>query len=98
MKIETQNRFSSAMKSVFDEIERQDEKFGKDRDNHPLVWGSILTEEVGEMSAEINDANFQTENLTENYRAEWAQIVAVGLQAIRHFDRFKNGEIQMKGQ
>ena len=30
MKIETQNRFSLAMKSVFDEIEKQDEKFGKD--------------------------------------------------------------------
>lgn len=67
MKIETQNRFSLAMKSVFDEIEKQDEKFGKDRDIHPIVWGSILTEEVGEMSAEINDANFQIKNLTENY-------------------------------
>lgn len=96
MNTETQNRFSSAIKSIFEEIERQDEKFGKDRDMHPIVWGSILMEEVGEVSKEINDTGFQVENLTDNYRAELVQIVAVGIQAIRNFDRFKNGEILKK--
>ena len=96
MKNKTKERFDVQMNDTFTEIERQDAKFGKGRDNHPLVWLSILTEEVGEMAKEINESDFQTRNLSENYRKEWVQIVAVGLQAILHFDRFKKGEFEPK--
>lgn len=96
MKIEIQDRFGAGVSDTFTEIERQDKKFGEGRDNHPLVWLSILTEEIGEMAKEINEADFQTRNLSDNYRNEWVQIVAVGLQAILHFDRFKKGEFNPK--
>lgn len=96
MKIEIQDRFGAGVADTLTEIERQDKKFGEGRDNHPLVWLSILTEEVGEMAKEINESDFQTRNLSDNYRNEWVQIVAVGLQAILHFDRFKKGDFNSK--
>ena len=85
----TEDRFKKITQDVITEIKRQDDKWGKDRDNHPLVWLSILQEEFGELAKEINDADFQFKNLSENYRTELVQIVAVGMQAIKNYDWFK---------
>lgn len=51
----TEDRFQKIVQDIISEIERQDNKWGMDRDNHPLVWLSILQEEVGELAKEIND-------------------------------------------
>lgn len=85
----TEDRFQKIAQDVIAEIKRQDNKWGMDRDNHPLVWLSILQEEFGELAKEINDADFRVYNLSENYRAELIQIVAVGMQAIKNFDSLK---------
>lgn len=85
----TEDRFQKIVQDIISEIERQDNKWGMDRDNHPLVWLSILQEEVGELAKEINDADFQIENLSENYRTELIQIISVGMQAIKNFDTLK---------
>ena len=85
----TEDKFQKVIQDTILEIKRQDNKWGADRDNHPLVWLSIIQEEFGELAKEINDADFQTENLSENYRKELVQIVAVGLQAIKNYDWFK---------
>ena len=85
----TEDKFQKVIQDTILEIKRQDNKWGADRDNHPLVWLSIIQEEFGELAKEINDAYFQTENLSENYRKELVQIVAVGLQAIKNYDWFK---------
>ncbi len=83
-----QIRFQKITQDIFTEIKRQDDKWGEDRDNHPLVWLSILQEEFGELAREINDADFKPFELSENYRTELVQIVAVGMQAIKNFDTF----------
>lgn len=81
------SRFKKIVEDVFTEIDRQDTKFGKDRESHPLVWLSVLTEEVGEIAQEINDADFTEANLNGNYRKELIQVAAVALQAALNFDR-----------
>ena len=85
----TEDKFQKVIQDTILEIKLQDNKWGADRDNHPLVWLSIIQEEFGELAKEINDSDFQTENLSENYRKELVQIVAVGLQAIKNYDCFK---------
>lgn len=80
-------RFNKIFEDVNSEIERQDGKFGKDRESHPLVWLSILSEEVGEIAKEINDADFTEEKLSDNYRKELIQVAAVALQAALNFDK-----------
>lgn len=80
-------RFREIIDETFVEIKRQDDKFGKERNQHPLVWQSILMEEVGEVAKEINDANFDEKQLGTNYRNELIQIVAVGLQAVYNHDK-----------
>ncbi|MEF5507155.1 hypothetical protein U9858_12835 [Escherichia coli] len=38
---------TKAIESVIAEMNRQDEKWGADRNQHPFVWQTILSEEVG---------------------------------------------------
>ena len=71
------------LNSVFDEINRQDNKFGKNRDLHPLKWQSILLQEVGEVAKEV----FQADSLQDSYRDELIQVAAVAMQAVLNFDR-----------
>ena len=82
-------RFKFILNDTLKEIHRQDQKWGKARDNHPLVWLSILTEEVGEVATEINDADFEVESLGKNYRDELIQIASVALLAVLNFDTKK---------
>ena len=43
---------------VSKELQKQDEKWGSQREKHPLEWQSILLEEVGEVAKEMNDNSF----------------------------------------
>lgn len=68
------------------ECDRQDRKFGV-RSQHPLVWMSILSEEVGEVYKEINDADFNEDKIKhEQYVAELVQCAAVICQTIKNIE------------
>ena len=70
--------------SFNDECNRQDEKWGV-RNQHPAVWLSILTEEIGEVAKEINDGGFDTAKIDlEKYRAELIQCGAVITQMLKN--------------
>lgn len=79
-----------ATRDVLQERERQDSKWGE-QNHDPITWLAILTEEVGEASAEALSIRFgglmATENDAANYRAEMVQVAAVALAAIESFDR-----------
>lgn len=55
------------------ERDRQDAKWGRDRDLHPFLWLTILTEEVGEV------ARASLKGDTENLRDELVQVAAVAI-------------------
>lgn len=65
--------------SVADERTRQDEKWGIQ--NHPpLLWLSILSEEVGEVAKELNEFGFSSDPVRlENARTELIQTAAVAI-------------------
>lgn len=82
------------MQGFFDKIQaecdKQDAKWGADRNLHPLEWVSILSEEVGEVSKEINDAGFRTEKIAlGNYEKELIQVAAVACQMIKNIKHYK---------
>lgn len=58
------------------ELLKQDEKWGSQREKHPLEWNAILVEEIGEISKEMCDNSFSA-TLPENYENELVQSVAV---------------------
>ena len=70
---------------VIEEIMRQDDKWGADRDLHPFCWNTILMEEVGEVSRASLEGNDE-----ENYRDELIQVAAVAMQA---YNNSTNGSI-----
>lgn len=75
-----------ALASVLDEMKRQDIRWGADRDQHPFVWGAILTEEVGELNQAFLHNNFGGSHAG-TARHEAVQVAAVALQIIEYFDR-----------
>jgi len=64
------------MEGIFDEIrqerKRQQIKFGE-QDHDPILWCSILGEEVGEVNKSVMD-NFWDDDDLENYRRELIQV------------------------
>ena len=75
---------TKSLKKIQAECDRQDRKFGV-RSQHPLVWMSILSEEVGEVFKEINDADFDENKIKhEQYVTELVQCAAVICQAIKN--------------
>ena len=72
-------------KQVKEECDRQDFKWGV-RSQHPLVWMSILTEEIGEVSQEINNSGFDSDRLGDNYKTELVQCAAVIFQMIKDYE------------
>lgn len=80
------NRFLKIVEDISAEIKRQDDKWGADRLNHPVVWNNILTEEVGEVSKAVNDSDFKEEGSPE-WREELIQVAAVAMQAILYYDK-----------
>lgn len=83
----TEDKFMRVQQDVLAEIKRQDFKWGAD--NHPVIWMSILTEEVGEAAQAVNDSGF-SETGSDHWRAEMIQVAAVAMQAVRYFDRHNN--------
>ena len=77
---------TKAIGSVIAEMNRQDEKWGADRDQHPFVWQTILSEEVGEFSQAILHDEFGGHK-SGTAREEMVQIAAVALQIIEFYDR-----------
>lgn len=76
---------------VLEEMNRQDKKFGADRNLPPGDWISILTEEVGEVAKEWNDAGLDLTVLkpfSKNYETELVQVAAVALQAIKNIKKY----------
>ena len=68
--------FNEFLAKVFVELGKQDNKWGAQRNYHPLEWQSILIEEVGEVGKAINDGDWAT-ILPENYEEELIQVAAV---------------------
>ncbi|MBU9829864.1 MazG-like family protein [Rahnella sp. FC061912-K] len=80
----------SALASVISEMDKQDSKWGLDRDQHPYVWQTILTEEVGELAQAILHDDFGGSHAG-TARGEAVQIAAVALQIIEYYDRIEGG-------
>ncbi|MEG7583607.1 MazG-like family protein [Citrobacter braakii] len=76
----------AALRDVLEEMQRQDIRWGTDRDQHPFIWGAILGEEVGELNQAFLHDNFGgTHAGTARYEA--VQVAAVALQIIEYYDR-----------
>jgi len=73
---------------VLEERQRQNDKYG-DRDQHPCVWMTILTEELGEVAKEICDAGFDHEKLDSNYETELIQMISVGVAMLENYYKYK---------
>lgn len=84
----------SKIEFIFQEIQaerqRQDEKWGE-QNHKPVVWLSILMEEVGEAAKEAVEARqYFHENYDDklrNYRTELIQVAAVCVAMIESLDR-----------
>ncbi|MEJ0232584.1 MazG-like family protein [Klebsiella michiganensis] len=77
---------TKAIGSVIAEMNRQDKKWGADRNQHPFVWQTILSEEVGEFSQAILHDEFGGPK-SGTAREEMVQVAAVTLQIIEYYDR-----------
>lgn len=77
------------LKKVSEERDRQDAKFGANRNQHPAVWSVILSEEVGEFAQEICEADFDSRKLSSNYEKELIQIAAVAVAAIENIKYYQ---------
>jgi NTP pyrophosphatase (non-canonical NTP hydrolase) len=71
----------NAINDVRLERDRQDEKWGSNRNLSQLFWCAILGEEVGE----VNKAVLERDR--EGYRAELVQVAAVCVAAVENYDR-----------
>lgn len=83
-----------AIMDILDERQRQDDKFGADRNLDPLLWQAVLTEEVGEAAQGALHQVFGGP-AAEGYRAELVQVAAVALAMIEAYDR--NGGVVHPG-
>lgn len=77
---------TKAIGSVIAEMNWQDKKWGADRNQHPFVWQTILSEEVGEFSQAILHDEFGGHK-SGTAREEMVQVAAVALQIIEYYDR-----------
>lgn len=77
---------TKAIGSVITEMNRQDEKWGADRNDHPFVWQTILSEEIGVFSQAILHDEFGGHK-SGTAREEMVQVAAVALQIIEYYDR-----------
>lgn len=74
------------LKDIIAERQRQDDKFGADRNQHNYIWNAILLEEVGEASKECLEIDFDKKSERE-LRAELVQVAAVAVAWIENLDR-----------
>jgi NTP pyrophosphatase (non-canonical NTP hydrolase) len=72
------------------ECDSQDKMWGI-RDQDPLIWMAILTEEIGEVSKEINDSGWDVRGLDfEKYENELIQCGAVITQMIKNIKHYEH--------
>lgn len=69
------------IKEILAERERQDQKWGYPQKNSFCEWASIIAEEVGELSKELNELNFGRGTLNQ-MEAEAVQVAAVALSIL----------------
>ena len=67
------------IEDVCDEINKQDQKWGSDRDLDYFQWCAILMEEVGEFSQAALHTKFGDKESGRMYQ-ELIQVIAVGMQ------------------
>lgn len=77
---------------VLNERNRQDNKFGPQRHQHPFLWNTILTEEVGEVAKASLEAEYSNAPISD-YRQELVEVAAVAIAAILDLDT--NGKYTM---
>lgn len=83
--------FSEHSKILFDvlkERQRQNDKFGPQRNQHPFLWNTILQEEVGEAAKESLDMYFSKKpnEALQKYRKELIEVAAVAIATIQDID------------
>ncbi len=71
---------------ILGERERQDEKWGPDREIEPLYWLAILMEEVGEAAKEVIEPLCPI-IFTPELRREVVQVAAVAIAWLEAMDR-----------
>ena len=82
-------QMTDVLSEVAKERWHQEDKWGQ-QDNPDFEWVSILTEEVGEAAAEVNEANFVSGKNRGDFsklRAELVQVAAVAVAWVECIDR-----------
>jgi NTP pyrophosphatase (non-canonical NTP hydrolase) len=81
------------IENIFEEIRKervsQDEKYGHNRNHHPLEWMAILTEEVSEVGRGALEYHFRGAPInkeTGNFREELIQVAVVAVAAVESID------------
>lgn len=79
---------SDILYDVLNERQRQNDKFGANRTQHPFLWNTILVEEVGEASKESLDMYFsgKPDEALSKYRKELIEVAAVAIATIQDLD------------
>lgn len=79
---------SDILYDVLNERQRQNNKFGANRTQHPFLWNTILVEEVGEASKESLDMYFSgnPDEALNKYRKELIEVAAVAIATIQDLD------------
>lgn len=74
------------LRHVVDERARQEMKWGP-QDHSGIEWLLILTEELGEVSREVNELYFGRTLDSSDYREELLHVAAVAVAAVENLDR-----------
>lgn len=79
---------SGILFDVLNERDWQNKKFGSNRHQHPFVWNTILSEEVGEAAKDSLDMFFgnDKEEALKRYREELIQVAAVAIAIVQDLD------------
>lgn len=85
MEHELYQEHEQILQDVLNERNRQNIKFGSNRNHHPFLWNTILSEEVGEAAEASLDIEFKGASI-DNYRKELVEIAAVAIAAIQDLD------------
>ena len=79
-------RFYKITLDIAQECNRQDEKWGANREHDPFIWLAILTEEVGELAQAILRSCFNEAEI-QNVREEAIHVIAVTIQLVDCLDQ-----------
>lgn len=77
---------------VQSELRRQVKAWGE-QNHHPMVWLSIIMEELGEAAQAANKATLENggSGWWEDYRTELVQVASLAVAAMQSFDRGQDG-------